>query len=236
MLVSAVLFAVQIFCDFSGYSDIAIGTARLLGVKLRRNFNSPYVALSVRDFWRRWHISLSTWFRDYVYIPLGGSRVTLLRGLVNVMVVFVVSGIWHGANWTFVVWGALHGAALAIEILWRRVVGTVPRALSALGWLWTTAIVLVGWIYFRADSVEGANAMVAALCGVPSATELRTLFTHSTPQEALLTAGLLALLALDHVLRLPRQRRGAGGTAAGGAALRRRRGDGPRDLVLGGVG
>jgi alginate O-acetyltransferase complex protein AlgI len=108
-------FAFQIYCDFAGYCDIAIGAARVLGVKLMDNFDRPYAARSIADFWRRWHISLSTWFRDYLYIPLGGNRVPLPRWCVNVMIVFVISGLWHGASWTFVIWGALHGFYLIIE-------------------------------------------------------------------------------------------------------------------------
>src|SRR5262249_46023599 len=105
LALGTVLFAFQIYCDFSGYSDIAIGSARVMGFRLMRNFDRPYTAWSVAEFWRRWHISLSTWFRDYVYIPLGGNRVPALRWTIAIMIVFLLSGLWHGANWTFVVWG-----------------------------------------------------------------------------------------------------------------------------------
>ncbi|HSU69728.1 MAG TPA: MBOAT family O-acyltransferase, partial [Tepidisphaeraceae bacterium] len=106
------LFAIQIYCDFSGYSDVAIGAARVLGFRLMTNFDRPYAATSVAEFWRRWHISLSTWFRDYLYVPLGGSRVSFVRWAFNILVVFIVSGLWHGAAWTFLIWGALHGVFL----------------------------------------------------------------------------------------------------------------------------
>ena len=108
LLMGAVYFAFQIYCDFSGYSDIAIGTARLFGFDLMQNFNYPYFSKSIPEFWRRWHISLSTWFRDYLYIPLGGSRVSTGKRVRNIFIIFLVSGLWHGANWTFLVWGALH--------------------------------------------------------------------------------------------------------------------------------
>ena len=119
-IAATIFFAFQIYCDFSGYSDIAIGSAKLLGVQLMKNFDSPYFSKSVREFWSRWHISLSTWFRDYVYIPLGGNRKKLPRVLLNLMITFLLSGLWHGANWTFVVWGALHGFYVVVETLIRR--------------------------------------------------------------------------------------------------------------------
>ena len=114
-VLASVFFALQIYCDFSGYSDIAIGTAKLFGINLMNNFKSPYFSTSIREFWSRWHISLSTWFRDYVYIPLGGSRVNRFRHYINLMITFLVSGLWHGANWTFVAWGGIHGVAQVIE-------------------------------------------------------------------------------------------------------------------------
>ena len=114
-LIATVFFAFQIYCDFSGYSDIAIGLARLLGFKLMLNFETPYFSKSLSEFWRRWHISLSSWFRDYVYIPLGGSRVSETKVSFNIMVTFLLSGLWHGANWTFILWGALHGLVVVIE-------------------------------------------------------------------------------------------------------------------------
>ena len=117
---ATVLFAVQIYCDFSGYSEIAAGSARLMGIRLMRNFDRPYLSSGIREFWRRWHISLGAWFTDYVYIPLGGSRNGLLRQVLATMVVFLLSGLWHGANWTFVAWGAFHGILMIGEILLDR--------------------------------------------------------------------------------------------------------------------
>lgn len=150
---ASVLFAFQIYCDFSGYSDIAIGVAKLFDIDLMRNFHSPYVAVSIREFWSRWHISLSTWFKDYVYIPLGGNRCSRLRRSVNLLVTFLVSGLWHGANWTFVVWGAIHGLGQVVE-------NFLPKKKSKpgklLGWLFVFGFVVCGWVFFRAQSLEDA--------------------------------------------------------------------------------
>src|SRR5262249_18899478 len=117
LAVATVFFAYQIYCDFSGYSDIAIGSAQGLGFRLMENFHHPYASASIAEFWKRWHISLSTWFRDYVYIPLGGNRVSIPRWYANLFITFLISGLWHGANWTFVVWGALNGAYLILSIM-----------------------------------------------------------------------------------------------------------------------
>lgn len=158
MIVATVFFAYQIYCDFSGYSDIAIGTARVLGFDLMQNFNHPYLAHSIRDFWRRWHISLSTWFRDYVYIPLGGNRVSLRRNMLNLFIVFVVSGLWHGASWTFIIWGAIHGAYIVIETYIAQKRPDTSRSLLsyAAGMLLTFVIVNITWIFFRANSLDDA--------------------------------------------------------------------------------
>ena len=156
-------YAVQIYFDFSGYSDMAIGLARMLGFHFPENFNRPYSAVSVTDFWRRWHMSLSSWFRDYVYIPLGGNRKGPIRTYVNLSIVFLLTGLWHGANWTFVVWGAYHGACLVIE----RLTGQAVLEGGRVGWLrriLTFALVCIGWAFFRApDLAQGwnfAHAMV----------------------------------------------------------------------------
>src|SRR5204863_5533084 len=133
LLLATYFFAFQIYCDFSGYSDIARGVSRIYGIELMKNFETPYFATSIAEFWSRWHISLSTWFRDYVYIPLGGNRVSLTRSMFNIGVVFLISGLWHGANWTFVVWGAVHGMDY---LVWRSVqpVATdVRRRIPAVG-------------------------------------------------------------------------------------------------------
>ncbi len=160
----AVLYAVQIYGDFSGYSDMAIATAGLLGYALPVNFAAPYLATSVRDFWRRWHISLSTWFRDYLFIPLGGSRVGPGRTALNLLVVFTLCGLWHGAAWTFVIWGLFHGVFLGLE---RRLdVGRLPGVVAR---SYTLLVVLVGWVLFRAESLDGALEYLAGMAGAGSA-------------------------------------------------------------------
>jgi D-alanyl-lipoteichoic acid acyltransferase DltB (MBOAT superfamily) len=162
-LLAMLLFALQVYCDFSGYSDIARGCARILGFDLMINFRQPYFATSLADFWHRWHISLSSWFRDYLYIPVGGSRGGELMTVRNLLIVFLVSGIWHGAAWTFVIWGGLHGICLIAERLFVMVVQPkewmADWASRPLGWLWTITVVLVGWVFFRASSLP--NALVA---------------------------------------------------------------------------
>lgn len=165
LIVATVLAAIQIYCDFSGYSDIAIGTARMLGFRLMKNFDSPYLARSVREFWRRWHISLSTWFTDYIYIPLGGNRVSVPRHCLNLLITFLISGLWHGANWTFVLWGALHGVYLVIGALTRPLRDRVCAALRfdrnawygvVLGTAFTFTLVCIGWVLFRANTLSDA--------------------------------------------------------------------------------
>lgn len=152
-------FSIQIYADFSAYTDIARGSARWLGFDLMRNFDHPYLAVSPADFWRRWHISLSSWFRDYLYIPLGGSRHGLLRTLVNVMLTLVISGLWHGAAWNFVLWGAYHGLLLVVERLWGALRGVgrhagrhrhrLPLWKAVPQWAITFLLVQVGWLFFR---------------------------------------------------------------------------------------
>ncbi len=166
MVLAIIFFTLQIYCDFSGYSDIAIGTAKLFGIELMTNFKSPYFATSVADFWSRWHISLSTWFRDYVYIPLGGNRCTRAKGVRNVLITFLVSGLWHGANITFVVWGALHGVAQIIENLLAK--GKKTRAGFSLrggvgSWARLVAVFVfcnIAWVVFRADDITAATYLL----------------------------------------------------------------------------
>ncbi len=171
-IVATIFFAFQIYCDFSGYSDIAIGSARVLGFKLMQNFDDPYHSRSISEFWKRWHISLSTWFKDYLYIPLGGNRVPKWRNYLNLFIVFTVSGLWHGANWTFIAWGALHGAYLILAIVfrkWRERLASLLhldhfRILSAALSIATTfSLVSIGWIFFRANSIQDAIYIVSHL-------------------------------------------------------------------------
>lgn len=165
-------FSFQIYCDFSGYSDIAIGTALIMGYRLMTNFRRPYLASSIRDFWQRWHISLSTWFRDYVYIPLGGNRVAKWRWQLNLFITFTVSGLWHGAEWTFIIWGALHGFYLIFAIWTHKQhamfntmfrLNNHPALLSVFQSIATFILVYISWIFFRAANTTEAFTIIANL-------------------------------------------------------------------------
>ncbi|MCH9647262.1 MAG: MBOAT family protein [Deltaproteobacteria bacterium] len=166
---ATIFFSLQIYCDFSGYSDIAIGVARVMGFDLMKNFERPYLAISIADFWRRWHISLSTWFRDYLYFPLGGSRVRPFRQGLNLVVVFAVSGLWHGANWTFIIWGLLHGSYMVVSLLTKSLrlkvlegMGISPES-SLLLWFRRATVfslVCLAWIFFRARSLADAVYLI----------------------------------------------------------------------------
>ncbi|MDU8885464.1 MBOAT family O-acyltransferase [Yeosuana sp. MJ-SS3] len=187
LLLGAVFFAFQIYGDFSGYSDIAIGTARLFGFKLKQNFAFPYFSRDIAEFWRRWHISLSTWFRDYVYIPLGGSRGTRLNQIRNVFVIFLVSGFWHGANWTFIVWGALNAFYFLPLLLFGKnrihtniaaEHGVLPTVKEGMMMLLTFLLTTLGWIFFRADNITMAFDYVHRITNISllSIPEIRPTF------------------------------------------------------------
>lgn len=172
LLVGAIFFTFQIYGDFSGYSDIAIGTAKLFGIKLMRNFNVPYFSRDIAEFWRRWHISLTTWFRDYIYIPLGGSRVSKAKIIRNTFVIFLVSGFWHGANWTFIVWGAYHALLFLPLILMGKnrkhtdIVASnklFPSIKECVQMLVTFFLVVIGWIIFRSETITDAYHYIAGL-------------------------------------------------------------------------
>lgn len=162
-----VFYAFQIYADFFGYSTIAIGAAKLLGIDLMDNFKAPYSAISIGDFWKRWHISLTTWFREYLYLPLGGNRVNQFRWVINILIVFIVSGFWHGANWTFIIWGAIHGLVYLIENIFGRLTGIKAKNFSkpfrVLASLKTFIIVILAWTFFRAESFEHATNILQAL-------------------------------------------------------------------------
>ena len=175
LLLAAIFFTFQIYGDFSGYSDIAIGTAKLFGIKLMRNFNVPYFSRDIAEFWRRWHISLTTWFRDYVYIPLGGSRVSKTKVIRNTFVIFLLSGFWHGANWTFIAWGAYHAVLFLPLILTGKnrkytnqvAEGRLLPTLKETGqMLLTFFLAVIGWIIFRAESIGMAWEYVCGMCDV----------------------------------------------------------------------
>lgn len=173
LLLASVFYSIQIYCDFAGYSLIAIGAARMMGIRLMENFRRPYFSKNVREFWSRWHISLSTWFRDYVYIPLGGNRVSQLRHMSNLLTTFLISGLWHGANWTFLIWGGMHGIFQIGENLWKKYVTTrllriqFPVVLRIAG---TFAAVDFAWILFRAPDLPTAFGIIGRIfssVGVP---------------------------------------------------------------------
>lgn len=207
LLMAAVLFTFQIYGDFSGYSDIAIGTAKLFGIKLMRNFNNPYFSRDIAEFWRRWHISLTTWFRDYVYIPLGGSRVGKWKIVRNTFIIFLVSGIWHGANWTFLAWGAYHAVLFLPLILLgknRKYTGQVaegrwlPTWREALQMLLTFALVVIGWIIFRAETIGQAWEIIKTISS-PSLLSVPMLTTRFFYMP--LFANLLILILVEWVNR-----------------------------------
>ena len=179
VVVATLLFAVQIYCDFAGYSEIAAGSARLMGIRLMRNFERPYLSGNIREFWRRWHISLSGWFTDYLYIPLGGSRKGLKRQIFATLAVFAASGLWHGARWNFVLWGLFHGALMVLElVLKRKTQRRWPQVVL------TFCLVTLSWIFFRSNTVEQAVAFLGALAG---------------PWDPAAAAELLGMTALDAV-------------------------------------
>jgi D-alanyl-lipoteichoic acid acyltransferase DltB (MBOAT superfamily) len=172
VLIASLLFAVQIYCDFSGYSDIAVGCAKLFGVNLTENFNNPYSAKSIKEFWNRWHISLSKWLRDYIYFPLGGSKVKKCRWIINIIIVFLVSGLWHGANYTFIVWGLLHGIFQVIGVLnlkyrdnfWKKMkVNPEGKIITFFRIVGTFLLVDFCWIFFRANNISDACIAVSKI-------------------------------------------------------------------------
>jgi len=176
--IGALAYTFQLYFDFSGYCDMALGLSRLFGIRLPVNFNSPYKATSISDFWRRWHITLSHFLRDYLYIPLGGNRSGPVRRYTNLMITMLLGGLWHGASWTFVFWGGLHGAYLAINHGWSALVsaGYIPAILpKPVGNLLSRGItllaVVVAWVYFRADSFDGANNIVLGMTGLSTVYE-----------------------------------------------------------------
>ena len=177
LLLAAVFYSIQIYCDFSGYTDIAIGAGQVLGIKMMKNFDTPYLSASIGEFWRRWHISLSSWFRDYVYIPLGGNRRSIPRTYLNTLIVFGLSGLWHGADWKFIIWGLLHGFYLVVGQIWsRRRAGNVTamREKSQLNGLaghrvnqvLTFVLVTLTWVFFRAATTGDAIKILGKILTV----------------------------------------------------------------------
>jgi D-alanyl-lipoteichoic acid acyltransferase DltB (MBOAT superfamily) len=215
--IAAFFFAFQIFCDFSGYSDIAIGSARVMGFQLMTNFNRPYHARSISEFWKRWHISLSTWFKDYLYISLGGNRVSVPRAYFNLFFVFLVSGFWHGANWTFIIWGALHGLYCIFGVLTKDSRRKLSRRLGIERHYWlsnalnvgtTFILVAFAWIFFRANSVHDAFFITRKIGNVFSeikqgiaAKNFGFLNLPVDMTVLLQSFGLIAFLELAHIIQ-----------------------------------
>lgn len=169
IILATLFFTIQIYCDFSGYSNIAIGAARVMGFKLMDNFRQPYLSHSLKEFWKKWHISLSTWFMDYVYIPLGGNRVKYSRHLLNLFITFLVSGIWHGANWTFLIWGAIHGIFISIENVWNRFIKLPPpqQSMKPINTITSFIIVAFAWLFFRANNLYDAIIAIQKMFTAP---------------------------------------------------------------------
>lgn len=201
LLLATIFFAFQIYCDFSGYSDIAIGAAKVMGFKLMTNFNHPYFSRNISEFWKRWHISLSSWFRDYLYISLGGNRVSIPRWYMNLFIVFLISGLWHGANWTFIIWGALNGFYLIFAILTKRprdkfdeLIGLnkFPKLKSFLQILTTFALSCFAWIFFRANNLKDALNIIKRIFTVKG-----PLFYENPSILIFAFFGILFLLAVE---------------------------------------
>lgn len=207
LLVATLLFTFQIYCDFSGYSDIAVGVAELLDIDLMTNFKSPYFSSSIKEFWSRWHISLSTWFRDYLYIPLGGNRKGALRTQLNLVITFLVSGLWHGANWTYVLWGAIHGLGQVAEKVWHRFFPP-KKERSWLRIFLTFAFVSFAWIFFRSNTISDAGYVVTHIfAGISDPVSYLTegyqafrlaSLTQTTGLKTLLLCGVCILVLLLH--------------------------------------
>ena len=203
LFTGAILFSFQIYCDFSGYSDIAIGCARLFGFNLMRNFNYPYFSRSIPEFWRRWHISLTTWFRDYIYFPLGGSRCNKWKTIRNVYLVWAISGLWHGANWTFVCWGLYHGTLLAVYNLLNINTKQVrdvaqdrklPKLSELLQMVLTFSLAVFGWIIFRSETLSEASGFITHMfrhSGINLMNSLESLKGMKLPVVAIALTGMI---------------------------------------------
>lgn len=205
LLLGVFFFGIQIYCDFSGYSDIAIGSARLMGIDLMENFKRPYLSKSISEFWKRWHISLSTWFKDYVYIPLGGNRAIKWKWYYNLIFTFVVSGLWHGANWTFIFWGALHGFYLVSAIVFApflRKAGEKIKLLNSnfLNIMVTFILVMFAWIFFRAENLTHAFEYISKILEFDFTWQILTISGHKGPFNLFLSFFAILLLALSYLL------------------------------------
>ncbi len=210
VLIATVFFAIQIYCDFSGYTDIAIGVSRIMGIRLMKNFDKPYSSKTIKEFWSRWHISLSSWFRDYLYIPLGGSRCKKWRHVLNLFIVFLASGLWHGAAWTFVLWGAFHGifrilSELTLKkrdaFLTKRGISPSSRGVVLVRTFNTFVIVLFSWMIFRANSISDLGVIVSSLFNFDMGlSETLGVMQLSTVEILLAVLSLATLFIFDRIV------------------------------------
>ncbi|GAA4092470.1 MBOAT family O-acyltransferase [Mucilaginibacter panaciglaebae] len=215
-VIATIFFAFQIFCDFSGYTDIALGAAKVMGFKLVKNFNRPYHSKSISEFWSRWHISLSTWFRDYLYITLGGNRVSASRWYFNLFVVFLISGLWHGANWTYIIWGVLNGFYLIFAIISQKLRDRVARASGITrfpklySWIQfptTFVLICISWVFFRAHTIADAIHILKSMFTDTCADVMSIIHTHhlqslAPPVNKMIPAILvIAILETVHLLQ-----------------------------------
>lgn len=200
--IGAIAYTLQIYFDFSGYSDMAIGLGRMLGFSFLENFDYPYISKSITEFWRRWHISLGTWFRDYVYIPLGGSKVTKARLVLNLFIVWLLTGIWHGANWTFVVWGLMYFLLLTVEKLTKF----TEKLPSWAGWAYTMLFVILGWVFFKADNIAHGVAYIKAMTGFGAQGVGQAAVMYLNENLPWLAFAIIGSLPLSKLLKKPIER------------------------------
>ena len=220
LIIAAIFFSIQIYCDFSGYSIIAIGAAEIMGFKLMENFHAPYFATSIKDFWRRWHISLSTWLKDYIYIPLGGNRCSKIKHYGNLMLTFLISGLWHGANWTFVLWGGLHGLCQILGDLLGSFkekiaefigINRLERGYQYVEIILTFILTTLMWILFRADSFEMAQQYIYTIFmkwnpWVLTDGSLKTVGFHNGIEWGVIICSIIVLFGVDVILEKRNQR------------------------------
>jgi D-alanyl-lipoteichoic acid acyltransferase DltB (MBOAT superfamily) len=228
IIIATLLFAVQIYCDFSGYTDIAIGCARIMGYRLMQNFDRPYSAQNIRDFWARWHISLSSWFKDYLYIPLGGNRKGYARQLVNLFIVFLVSGLWHGAEWTFILWGLLHGIYRVVGDLTYKKRNTLyakagldikSKGVVIFRTAVTFILVCFAWIFFRANNTADLLILLRNLFTTFGATTLVTDLGLTINNAIIVILAIFIMILCDRKLTLKQYQRASGAQLLGGTSV-----------------
>ena len=228
IIIATLLFAVQIYCDFSGYTDIAIGCARIMGYRLMQNFNRPYSAENIRDFWSRWHISLSSWFKDYLYIPLGGNRKGYKRQLLNLFIVFIVSGLWHGAEWTFILWGLIHGIYRIIgeftykkreKIYTNAGIDTSTCTFRSIRIVITFILVCFAWIFFRANNISELILILKNLFTTVGFSTFASELGITLSNALIMIFSIIIMILLDRKLTLARYDSPSGAKLFGGTSL-----------------